>query len=56
MSALFYCFSSLRINFADDNKLDLSNSETLKLVHELDNTKEAVEPGLFSLLYFSSKS
>merc|ERR1719361_2055792 len=26
------------INFAEDNKLDLSSSETLKLVQELDNT------------------
>ena len=38
-----------RINFAEDNKLDLSNSETLKLVQELDNTKEPeTEPGLLS--------
>ena len=40
------CLSSLRINFADDNKLELANSETLKLVQELDNTKDSItEPG-----------
>ena len=42
----FDCLSSLRINFADDNKLELANSETLKLVQELDNTKDSItEPG-----------
>ena len=41
-----YCLSSLRINFGDDNKLELANSETLKLVQELDNTKDSItEPG-----------
>ena len=41
-------FTSLRINFSEDPKLDLSNSETLKLVQQLDNNKEPdTEPGLW---------
>jgi len=33
------------INFNEDNDVDLSNSETLKLVHELDNKGPEPEPG-----------
>ena len=51
MMFCYFSHSSLRINFAEDNKLDLSSSETLKLVQELDNTcQPSMEQGWSSNL------
>ena len=45
---LFYLFDpNPRINFNEDKDVDLSNSETLKLVHELDNQGPEPEPGMY---------
>ena len=42
---LYFKIPNPRINFNEDREVDLSNSETMKLVHELDNKGPEPEPG-----------